>query len=80
MLNPWSFTWITGGSSSIPDTDYFHTDNYTENSTRWSNAVTELFKQMYARGYNNAKYLVLFTEPITPQEISEDMYNKYIDN
>lgn len=80
MLNPWSFAWIYGGDTSIPDTEYFHTDDFTVNSTRWCNAVTELFKECYARGYTNAKYIVMFTEPIYRDEISEQTYSWYIEN
>lgn len=80
MINPWSFEWLYNGETSIPDTDYFRADNFTENSTRWCNAVAELFKQLRSRGYTNAKYLVLFTEPIPSKNKSDDANNCYVEN
>jgi hypothetical protein len=80
IINPWNFMWLYNGDASIVDTDYFRTDNFTVNSERWCDAVAELFKQLRARGYNNAKYLMLFTEPIYSRDKSEDIYNCYVEN
>lgn len=80
IINPWNFMWLYNGDASITDTDYFRTDDFTVNSERWCTAVTELFKQLRARGYNNAKYLMLFTEPIYKRDKSDDIYNCYVEN
>lgn len=80
MLNPWNFSWLSTQSGSIPDTNYFSTADFKTNSNRFCAGVAELYRQMFARGYSNAKYLVLFTEPIYPEEISTAEYDKYIFN
>lgn len=80
MLNPWTFSWLSTQSGSIPDTGYLATESFETNSNRFCAGVAELYRQMFARGYYNAKYLVLFTEPIYPEEISTEEYDKYIFN
>lgn len=81
MLNPWSFGHLTTGNTSIPDTPYFNTGDFTENSKRWCDAVAELYRQLYARGHNNVKYLVLFTEPIYAHEENIELqYDQYVEN
>lgn len=81
IMNPWNFMWLVpDGEASITDTDYFRTNDFTENSKRWCNAVTELFKQLRARGYMNAKYLMMFTEPIYARDKTVQIYDYYIEN
>lgn len=81
MLNPWSFGHLTTGNASISDTPYFNTGDFTENSKRWCDAVAELYRQLYARGHNNVKYLVLFTEPIYANEENIELqYDQYVEN
>ncbi len=65
MVNPWSWQHIAMESSSIPDSEYFkYNGDFDISSKRWCESVTKLFTELRARGYTNAKYLVVFTEPI----------------
>ena len=84
MFNPWSFAWIENlelpaNQMPNPDTEYLRTDSFEENSKRWCNVTAEFYKNLYARGYNNVKYLMVFTEPLNTHT-DENSAQHYVDN
>lgn len=84
MFNPWGFNWIealdySNAEMGNPDTEYLRTDNFEENSKRWCDVTAKFYQNLYARGYNNVKYLLVFTEPLNTHADQESAQH-YIDN
>lgn len=84
MFNPWYFAWIEAldypdSEMGNPDTPYLRTDSFEENSKRWCNVTTEFYKNLYARGYHNVKYLFVFTEPLN-LHTNDNSAQHYVDN